>query len=62
MAYIPYPKGIGVLRHFYKMKETVENLRQELPNYPYSNAVDIHPSYRMVSINRQQCSRGDKRS
>jgi len=20
MAYIPYPKGIGVLRHFYKIK------------------------------------------
>ena len=21
MAYIPYPKGIGVLRHFYKFKQ-----------------------------------------
>ncbi len=42
------------------MKDTVENLRQELPSHPCSNAVDTHPSYGMVSINRQQCS-GDGR-
>ena len=25
MAYIPYPKGIGVLRHFYKSCEMISN-------------------------------------